>query len=196
MKRLCVFCGSSSGARPDYVSLARELGEEMVARGIGLVYGGSSIGIMGELARIVSLGGGSVTGVITRQLYDKEIAFTDLTDLRVVETMHERKAMMADLSDGFIALPGGFGTMEEIFEALTWAQLRIHEKPCGFLNACGYYDKMIEFIEHMVEQQFVKSDCRHLVKLETTPAALLEKFRDHQPLTVDKIEVLSLPPAV
>jgi hypothetical protein len=141
---------------------------------------------MGATAFSALKNGGSVTGVITKQLVTMEVANTDLTDLRIVDTMHDRKAMMAELSDGFIALPGGFGTIEELFEAITWAQLGIQKKPCGILNVGGYYDKLLEFIEHMIDHEFVKSDYRELIKVDDTPEGLIEQFNDYTPVTVDK----------
>lgn len=186
MKQICVFCGSSPGSRPEYGQLAVQLGKELAQNNIGLVYGGGSVGMMGLLAKSVVEHNGSVTGVITKKLFKMEVAFTALSDLRVVDTMHERKAMMAQLSDGFIAMPGGFGTMDEMFEILTWAQLGIHKKPCGFLNPCGYYDKLIGFIDHMIEEQFINKLCKRLVLVDETPKGLLDKFNTHVPLTADK----------
>lgn len=186
MKRICVFCGSSPGSRPEYVEMAEQLGQALAREKIGLVYGGSSIGMMGVLANAVVSHGGDVTGVITDHLFKMEVAFTALTDLRVVKTMHERKALMAELSDGFIALPGGFGTMDEMFEILTWSQLDIHQKPCGFLNVNGYYNKLIDFIDHMVSQSFINPDCKTLVQIDDHPTGLLEKFANYSPVLSDK----------
>ncbi len=186
MKSICVFCGSSPGREPLYVETAVKLGKTLAQRDIRLVYGGASVGTMGATAVSVLKNGGSVTGVITTQLVNMEVANTDLTDLRIVDTMHDRKAMMAELSDGFIALPGGFGTIEELFEAITWAQLGIQKKPCGILNVGGYYDKLLEFIDHMIDHEFVKSDYRELIKVDDTPEGLIEQFNDYTPVTVDK----------
>jgi len=186
MKRICVFCGSSPGARPEYVEAARQLGHTLASKGIGLVYGGAKVGTMGQIASAALEAGGEVIGVIPEQLAEKEVAFTELTNLQVVGSMHERKARMVALSDGFIALPGGFGTFEEFFEALTWAQLGLHHKPCGFLNVCSYYDKLIAFLDHAVEQQFVKSEYRAMVLVDKDPERLLEKFAAYQPPEVDK----------
>jgi len=186
MKSICVFCGSSPGKEPLYVETAVKLGKTLAQRDIRLVYGGASVGTMGATAVSVLKNGGSVTGVITKQLVNMEVANTDLTDLRIVDTMHDRKAMMAELSDGFIALPGGFGTIEELFEAITWAQLGIQKKPCGILNVGGYYDKLLEFIDHMIDHGFVKSDYRELIKVDDTPGGLIEQFNDYTPVTVDK----------
>ena len=186
MKSICVFCGSSPGREPLYVETAVKLGKTLAQRDIRLVYGGASVGTMGATAFSVLKNGGSVTGVITKQLVTMEVANTDLTDLRIVDTMHDRKAMMAELSDGFIALPGGFGTIEELFEAITWAQLGIQKKPCGILNVGGYYDKLLEFIDHMIDHEFVKSDYRELIKIDDTPEGLIEQFNAYTPVTVDK----------
>ncbi|HUW13230.1 MAG TPA: TIGR00730 family Rossman fold protein, partial [Anaerolineae bacterium] len=142
MERICVFCGSSPGSRPEFVEAAVQLGEDLARRGITLVYGGGRVGMMGALARGALDAGGEVIGVIPRDLVDQEVAYTDLLDLRVVDTMHERKALMVELAQGFIALPGGLGTLEEFAEVLTWAQLGIHRKPCGVLNVCHYYDSL------------------------------------------------------
>jgi uncharacterized protein (TIGR00730 family) len=186
MKRICVFCGSSPGARPEYVEAARRLGRTLASRRIGLVYGGAKVGTMGRLASAALEAGGEVIGVIPERLVAKEVAFTELADLQVVGSMHERKARMVELSDGFIALPGGLGTFEEFFEALTWAQLGLHRKPCGFLNVCGYYDKLIAFLDHAVAQQFVKSEYRAMVLIDEDPEGLLEKFAAYQPPEIDK----------
>jgi uncharacterized protein (TIGR00730 family) len=186
MKRICVFCGSSPGARPEYIEAARLLGHTLASKGIGLVYGGAKVGTMGQVANAALEAGGEVIGVIPEQLVEKEVAFTELTNLQVVGSMHERKARMVELSDGFIALPGGFGTFEEFFEVLTWAQLGIHHKPCGFLNVCGYYDKLIAFLDHVIDQEFVKSEYRALVLVGKDPEKLLEKFAVYQPPKIDK----------
>ncbi|MBU1340027.1 MAG: TIGR00730 family Rossman fold protein [Proteobacteria bacterium] len=188
MKRICVFCGSSPGSQPEYVELAAQLGKELAKKNIGLVYGGGSVGMMGVLATSVVKNNGDVTGVITRQLFEMEVGFTQLSDLRIVESMHERKALMAELSDGFIALPGGFGTLDEMFEILTWSQLNIHRKPCGFLNVNGYYNKLIAFIDHMILENFVNPSCRELVQVDEHPARLLEKFYNYMPILSDKGE--------
>jgi hypothetical protein len=186
LKRICVFCGSSPGANPAYLETARLLGQTLVQRKLGLVYGGAKVGIMGEIAKTVHELHGEVTGVIPRDLFEKEVAFTGLSDLRVVETMHERKALMAELSDGFIALPGGLGTIEEFFEVLTWAQLNFHQKPCGLLNVAHYYDRVIEFLDVMLDQQFIDSDHRQMVLVEENPAVLLDRFDSYCPPQSDK----------
>ena len=186
MKRICVFCGSSPGGRPEYVQAARQLGEALVQRGLGLVYGGARIGLMGSIAETVLEKGGDVIGVMPQGLVEKEVALTELADLRVVSTMHERKALMADLSDGFIALPGGLGTVEEFFEVVTWAQLGIHEKPCGLLNTAGYFDGLMTFLGHSVEEQFVEHCHLGMIQTADEAEALLMKFESYRPPVADK----------
>ncbi len=186
MKSLCVFCGSSPGTQPDYLAAAAELGALLSAQGITLVYGGGNVGIMGTLADAVLDAGGKVTGVIPRSMVEKGVGYTSLKDLIIVETMHQRKACMAELADGFIALPGGFGTIEEIFEVITWSQLGYHHKPCGLLNICGYYDHIIQFLEHAVQQQFIEAAHLAMILVDTSPAALLKRFEEYQPPTADK----------
>ncbi|GJM05232.1 MAG: cytokinin riboside 5'-monophosphate phosphoribohydrolase [marine bacterium B5-7] len=173
MEKVCVYCGSSSGKQPEYGYAARRLAKALTLRGIGVVYGGASVGIMGEIADAVLAGGGEVIGVIPQALADKEIAHEGLTELKIVGSMHERKQEMMALSDGFIALPGGLGTQEELFEALTWSQLGIHKKPCGLLNVEGYYDKLCAFLDHAVEEQFVKTYHREMLLVEDSPEKLL-----------------------
>ena len=175
-RRLCVFCGSSKGARETYIHAAQTLGRELVARGIELVYGGGNVGLMGALANSVLAAGGRVTGVITEHLTTFEIGHINIHDLRVVKTMHERKALMAELADGFIALPGGIGTYEEFFEVLTWAQLGIHSKPCAILNVDGFYDPLLNLMNHAVEERFVRAAHRDLIVVETEPAALIDRM--------------------
>jgi len=186
VKRVCVFCGSSPGAGPEYLDAARELGYALVKRNIELVYGGAKVGMMGGIARAVLEKGGRVIGVIPQGLAEKEVAFTRLTDLRVVESMHERKALMAKLSDGFIALPGGLGTIEEFFEVATWAQLGIHLKPCGLLNVKHYYSRLIDFLEHTVAEAFVEPEHRSMIVVDEDPESLIQKFESYRPPTVDK----------
>lgn len=176
MKTICVYCGSSPGLLPDYRESARRLGFELAARGLGLVYGGASVGVMGAVADAVLERGGKVTGVIPRSLATREVSHTGLDELFVVASMHERKAKMAGLSDGFIALPGGWGTIEEIFEMLTWAQLGFHEKPCGLLNVASYYDSLFAFLESAIEQRFVKEEYRPMMMMDDSPGALLDRF--------------------
>ncbi|WP_262272507.1 LOG family protein [Microvirga yunnanensis] len=184
--RLCVFCGSSSGQDPVYLEAARSLGETLAANGIELVYGGASVGLMGAVADAVLARGGHVIGVMPQALVDKEIAHRGLSDLRVVGSMHERKALMAELADGFVALPGGLGTFEELFEVWTWAQLGYHRKPCALLNAGGFYDKLTDFLDDVVDRSFVKPIHRAMLIVESKPAALVEAVRSYEPPKVDK----------
>jgi uncharacterized protein (TIGR00730 family) len=181
MKRICVYCGSSSGRHPEYVEAARRLADQMVIRGIGLVYGGASVGIMGALADTVLAGGGEVIGVMPQSLIEKEVSHPGLTELKVVGSMHERKALMAELSDSFIALPGGLGTLEELFEALTWSQLGFHRKPCGLLNTRAYYRHLSLFLEHAADQGFIGSTHRNLLLIEDSPSRLLAKIQTYRP---------------
>jgi len=176
MKHVTVFCGSNHGARPEYTLAARRLAQVLVQRGIGLVYGGSSVGIMGELARAAVAAGGDVIGVIPRLLVEREVAFTGLRDLRVVESMQERKMLMADLADAFIALPGGIGTLDEFFEMASWTQLGLQQKPCGLLNMLGYYDKLIEFLDYAVEEGFIRPEFRPIIQVDETPEGLLDRL--------------------
>jgi uncharacterized protein (TIGR00730 family) len=186
MPRICVFCGSSPGAGTAYVRAARELGRLLVQHGLGLVYGGGRVGLMYEIAREVHQRGGEVIGVIPRTLLERELGYAELLDLRVVGSMHERKALMAELADAFIALPGGLGTIEETFEVLTWTQLGIHHKPCGLLNVRGYYDRLLAFVDHAVSEGFIAAGHRSLILLEEDPEALLYKLEGYRPATVDK----------
>lgn len=186
MQRICVFCGSSPGARPEYSAAAQALGQALVTAGIELVYGGASVGLMGIVARTVLAGGGRVTGVIPRLLAEKEVALTSLDDLRIVDSMHERKALMAELADGFIALPGGIGTIEEFVEVLTWAQLGIHTKPCGLLNCVGYYDRLLGFCDHMLEEGFIRPACRSTILVEQEPTKLLAAMAQYRSPKEDK----------
>ena len=176
MRRICVFTGSRDGSHPEYAEAARQLGRELVERNYGLVYGGGNVGLMKIIADTVLDLGGHVTGVIPDSLVSKEVAHRGLSDLRIVQSMHERKAMMAALSDGFIALVGGIGTMEEFFEVLSWAQLGIHRKPCGLLNTGGYYNRLIEFLDHAVEHDFLKPKHRSLLILANEPPEILSQF--------------------
>ncbi len=180
-KRICVFCGTNPGARPEYGAAARELGRLLADEGIELVYGGASVGIMGELADAVHEAGGHVTGIIPQQLMKKEEAHTGIPDLIVVASMHQRKSQMADLSDGFIALPGGIGTMEGYFEILTWGQLGIHRKPSGILNVAGYFDHLIEFLDHAVEEGFLAQEHREMIVVESDPRKLLQRLKRYAP---------------
>lgn len=186
LRRICVFAGSSLGIRPAYREAAAALGRVMAARGLDLVYGGAHVGLMGVIADAVLAGGREVIGVIPQALVTRELAHTGLTDLRIVHSMHERKAMMADLADGFIALPGGWGTVEELFEILTWSQLRIHDKPCGVLNVDGYFDRLLAFVDHSVEEGFVRPAYRRLISASDEPAKLLDELAAFTPTTVEK----------
>ncbi len=186
IKRVCVFCGSSPGARPAYASAAVALAQSLAARGITIVYGGGNVGLMGILADAARAAGGEVIGVIPRILLAKELAHVGLTDLRVVESMHERKALMADLSDAFIAMPGGYGTFEEFCEILTWTQLGLQRKPCGILNVDGYYDHLLQMFDHAVAEQFVKPVHREMFIADAAPEALLERLLVYEAPLVDK----------
>jgi len=184
--RLCVFSGSSSGRTPAYTEAARGLGEALAEAGIGLVYGGASVGLMGTLADAALGAGGEVVGVMPQSLIDKEVGHPGLSDLRVVGSMHERKALMADLSDGFIALPGGVGTLEELFEVWTWAQLGHHRKPCALFNVDGYYDSLAVFLDEVVREQFVKPVHRDMLIVERELPDLLAAIDAYAPPVVDK----------
>ena len=174
--RICVFCGSSAGVRPVYREAAVELGRTLARVGIGVVYGGSRVGLMGAVADAALEEGGHVIGVIPESMVAREIAHRGLQDLRVVASMHERKALMADLSNAFIALPGGFGTLDEFCEALTWSQLGIHKKPCGLLNLEGYYDRLLALFDHAVREELLKPENRALVLADAKVEGLLSQF--------------------
>ena len=184
VERICVFCGASPGARPAYRDATAQLARALVAEGIGVVYGGGGVGLMGALADAVIAEGGELTGVIPRSLVDREIAHRDVMDMRVVGSMHERKALMAELADAFIALPGGIGTLEELFEVYTWAQLGLHRKPCALLNVEGYYDGIEDFLAHAVAERFLREETRELLLVDTDPAALIERLRAFEPRVV------------
>ncbi|MBI3047889.1 MAG: TIGR00730 family Rossman fold protein [Acidobacteria bacterium] len=186
MKRVCVFAGSSSGSRPEYRTLAAELGRALAAREIGLVYGGARVGLMGAVADAVLAAGGEVTGVIPAAMVAKEIAHDGLTDLCVVSSMHERKARMADLADAFIALPGGWGTWEEFFEMLTWSQLGLHRKPCGLLNVRGYFDPLLAFVAHAVDEGFVRREHTGMIAVASAPEPLLDRLSAYTSPAVEK----------
>jgi len=175
-RRICIFTGSSPGDRPEYADAARELARVLVERGYGLVYGGGNIGLMSVIADAVLERAGEVVGVIPEFLVGKELAHRGLTELRVVKSMHDRKAVMAELSDGFMGLPGGIGTMEEFFEVLSWAQLDLHDKPCGLLNTRGYYNDIVGFLDRAVAEGFLKAKHRTLLLVGDTPAKLLDRF--------------------
>ena len=178
--RICVFCGSRGGQRPEYLQQAQRLGELLVARNIGLVYGGASVGLMGAVADAMLLGGGDVTGVIPEALATKEMAHPRVRDLRVVGSMHERKALMAELSDAFIALPGGFGTLEELFEMVTWAQPGLHRKPFGILNVAGFFDGLLALVDHAIHEGFILAHHRKLILTAEEPERLLDLVMGHE----------------
>jgi uncharacterized protein (TIGR00730 family) len=181
IRRVCVFCGSNIGARPVYRAAAKALGALLVGQGVGLVYGGSDVGLMGEIADTVLADGGEVIGVIPQALVRKEVAHARLTELRVVASMHERKAMMVDLSDAFIALPGGFGTFDELCEVLSWAQLGLHQKPVGMLNVGGYFDSLRAMFDHAVAQGFLRPEHRSMLLEDTDPRGILNRLRQYSP---------------
>ncbi|HVK53864.1 MAG TPA: TIGR00730 family Rossman fold protein [Burkholderiales bacterium] len=180
LKSVCVYCGASPGRLDAYAESARALGKALVARDIRLIYGGASIGVMGIVADAVLDAGGQVIGVIPEPLARKEVAHTRLTEIHLTRSMHERKSLMAEMSDAFIALPGGLGTLEELFEIWTWTQLGIHAKPCGLLNVEGYFDKLISFLDHATEEQFVNQLHRSMLLVETNPDKLLDRFLSYK----------------
>jgi len=186
MKRICVFCGSNAGARSEYAEAARALATVLAERKLGIVYGGGNVGLMGVLADAALARGGEVIGVIPQKLVDKEVAHRGVTELLVVETMHERKALMNDLSDAFLALPGGFGTLDEFFEVLTWSQLGFHGKPCALLNVAGYYDGMLAMLDHAVTERFLRPAHRELVIADTDPLRLLQRLSAFAPAPKEK----------
>lgn len=186
IEKIAVYCGSSPGKNPAFHQAAIQLGKVLAEREITLVYGGGSVGLMGILAQTVMDQGGQVIGVIPQAIADMEVAFTDIQDLRVVEDMHTRKALMAELADAFIALPGGMGTIEEIMEILTWAQLGFHEKPCGILNIAGFYDQLLKFLDRLVMDQFIAPEHRSMLMVDESPQNLLEQFSSYDPPKIDK----------
>ena len=181
MRRVCVFCGSSPGARPAYAAATRELAGTLAGAGVGIVYGGGGVGLMGELADATLEAGGEIVGVIPRALMEKEIGHRRVTDLRVVDSMHERKALMAELADAFVALPGGLGTLEELFEVYTWAQLGLHRKACGLLDVEGYYSGLARFLDHAVAERFVREEHRAMLIVEREPGAMLARLEHFEP---------------
>lgn len=181
MRSVCVFCGSSRGIDPDYTEAARSLGRTLAEANVRLVFGGGHVGLMGVLSNAALEAGGEVIGVIPGFLVERELAHSGLSDLRIVGSMHERKALMSDLSDGFITLPGGTGTLEEFFEVLTWAQLGEHEKPCGLLNVAGYYDPLLAVFDHMVDNGFLSQSNRALLLVESEPGRLLQRLDHYRP---------------
>lgn len=186
MKRICVFCASSPGARAEYRAAAEELGRELARRKIGLVYGGGNVGLMGVVADAALAAGAEVIGVIPENLMARELGHNGLTKLHVVHSMHERKALMADLSDAFIALPGGYGTLDEFCEVLTWSQLGLHMKPCGVLNVLDYYSPLLTMFDHAVQERFVRPENRELVLARGSVPALIEALEQWQPVPVQK----------
>ena len=186
MQRICVYCGSNMGTREEYSTAARDLADVLVRHELELVYGGAAVGIMGVIADRVLEQGGKVHGVIPRLLQEKEIAHTGLTELHVVSSMHERKSMMAVLSDGFIALPGGFGTLEELIEIVTWGQLQFHDKPCGILNVRGYFDHLLKYLDHAVTEGFLRYENRGMLLHDTDPAGLVQQFERYTAPRVEK----------
>lgn len=186
LRRVCVFCGSSPGARPAYLEAARKVGHLLARRGIELVYGGGRVGLMGAAADAALAAGGTVIGIIPHSLARKEVAHQGLSELRIVESMHDRKAQMSDLADCFLALPGGFGTLEEFFEVLTWAQIGIHRKPCGLLNVDGYFDPLLAFADHALAERFVRPEHRSLILTDTDPGLLLDRMALYHSPIIDK----------
>jgi uncharacterized protein (TIGR00730 family) len=186
MRRICVFCGSNAGARSEYAEAARTLAAVLVERKLGIVYGGGNVGLMGVLADAALAHGGEVIGVIPQSLLDKEVGHRGVSELLVVETMHERKALMNDLADAFIALPGGFGTLDEFFEVLTWSQLGFHGKPCALLNVAGYYDRMLAMLDHAVAERLLRPAHRELVIADTDPLRLLQRLSVFSPVAKGK----------
>ena len=185
-KRLCVFTGSSPGARPVYEKAATEMGRALVEHGYGLVYGGGKVGLMGAVADAVLKADGHIIGVIPDALMGKEVAHEGLQQLEIVDSMHNRKQRMAELAHGFIAMPGGMGTLEELSEVLTWAQLGIHSKPCGLLNVGGYFDGLLAFLDHAHDERFVRREHRAILQVADSPAELLDRMDRYEPVHVGK----------
>jgi uncharacterized protein (TIGR00730 family) len=185
IRRVCVNCGSSLGLQPEYAASARALGQHLAEQGIGVVFGGADLGLMGEVADAALAAGGRVTGVIHESIAEK-VGHHELAEMHVVGSMHERKKLMFELADAFVALPGGLGTLDELFEVLTWAQLGYHEKPYGLLNACGFYNGLLGFLDHAVAQRFIKPEHRSMLVVETTPPALLDGLRRRHIPQLDK----------
>lgn len=185
MDRVCVFCGSSPGARPAYTEATEELARLLATEGIGVVFGGGGVGLMGKLADAVLAHGGEITGVIPRALVDREIEHRQVEDMRVVDSMHERKALMAELAHAFVALPGGIGTLEELVEVFTWSQLGLHRKPCGLLDVEGYYQRLADFLDHAVQERFLLEQHRATLMVESDPGVLLERLSAYRPDAVE-----------
>jgi len=187
MKTLCIYCGSSPGANPDYVAAGKKLAAAMVEHDLNLVYGGAHVGIMGAVADELMNHGGKVVGIIPESLVKLEVAHQGLTELHVVADMHERKSKMVELADGFVALPGGLGTFEELFEVLTWSQLGFHTKPCSVLNVSGFYDQLLQFLDTACKQEFMQPSHRDLLLSDTDPHALIEKLKSYKPAMEPKL---------
>lgn len=186
LRKVCVFAGSNRGVRDEYRRAAVDLGRALGGSGVGVVYGGARVGLMGAVADAALTAGGRVTGVIPDALVAKEVAHDGLTELHIVSSMHERKALMSDLSDAFVALPGGWGTWEEFFETLTWAQLGLHRKPCGLLNVLGYFDPLLSFVEHSIREGFVRREHRSMICVDTTATGLFDRLSAYEPPVVQK----------
>ena len=186
MKRVCVFCGSAAGARPEYAAAAGALGRAIAARGMGLVFGGGAVGLMGIVSRAALEAGAPVTGVIPHGLVMREAGNRDLADLRVVASMHERKAMMAEMSDGFLVLPGGYGTLEEVVEALTWLQLGIHRKGVAFIDTLGFWSRQMAMLDHMVEEGFLRPEMRRMAMIAPDPEGALDALAGFTPPAVSR----------
>ncbi len=186
MKRICIFCGSSQGKDNSYGTAANELGRHFAKNDIELIFGGGRVGLMGIIANAVINAGGKTTGIIPKRIVDMEIAHNGLTQLHIVDTMHERKALMAQLSDGFIAMPGGFGTLDELSEVLTYNQLRYYDKPVGIFNVNGYFDGLLSFLDHCMHEGFVRPEHRHNILVSDNAEELIEMMKDYEPVTVDK----------
>jgi uncharacterized protein (TIGR00730 family) len=186
VQRICVYCGSNSGSRPEYAEAARDLANVLVRHDLELVYGGADKGIMGVIADEVLALGGKVHGVIPKMLCEKEVAHQNLTELHVVASMHDRKSMMAALSDGFIAMPGGFGTLEEIIEIITWGQLKFHDKPCGLLNVEGYFDHLLAYLDHASAEGFLRTENREMMLIDESAVGLVQQFEKYTAPVVQK----------
>jgi hypothetical protein len=187
MDRICVYCGSSAGRDPAYVAAAREFGRALADRNVGLVFGGGRVGMMGAVADATLDAGGEAHGVIPEALVEREVAHERLTDLDVVDSMHARKQRMAELADGFVALPGGFGTLEELVEVLTWAQLGFHRDPCGLLNVAGYFEELVAFFDNQVAEGFVRPAHREMLVVSEDAGDLLDRFAAYEPPEVEKV---------
>lgn len=189
MKRISVFCGSSSGNSIEYKNTAKKLATYLADKNLTLVYGGANVGLMGEMADVALAKGGKVIGIIPKHLQEREVAHTNLSELRVVETMHQRKKMMEEISDAFIALPGGLGTTEEIFEMLTWAQLNLHKKPCAFVNVKGYFNFLLSFLDTMVKEGFLEKEYRDMIIIEEDIITIFDQFKTYEHPVIDKAKI-------